>query len=138
MLVNIENKLAQPIQIEWLTPAYQSNQYIVNLFFSHKKSFDMQTMKSFLKGSLMLLAVFTLFARCSDDEGSTSDVTGTVNFELTDGPIDDANIEGVFITVIGVEVDGEPVDSFTKQTINLMDYQGGTTKLLGSFQVEAG
>ncbi len=98
----------------------------------------MQTMKSFLKGSLMLLAVFTLFARCSDDEGSTSDVTGTVNFELTDGPIDDANIEGVFITVIGVEVDGEPVDSFTKQTINLMDYQGGTTKLLGSFQVEAG
>jgi hypothetical protein len=64
--------------------------------------------------------------------------SGEAEFEITDAPIDDANVEGVFVTVTDVKVNGNSIAGFTgKQTINLKAYQEGTTRLLGNAELNA-
>lgn len=93
-----------------------------------------------MKVSLFISAAFaaillTAFSSCKDDETTT----GNVAFEITDGPIDDTNIEGVFVTVASVKVDGQVIDDFNgKQTIDLMAYQNGRVKTLGGADLAAG
>ena len=77
------------------------------------------------------------FTNCKKDE--TPSGTGSVSFEITDAPIDDANIQGVFVTLVTVKVDGQEIDNFSgKQTIDLMAYQKGQVKALGSGSMNAG
>jgi hypothetical protein len=98
----------------------------------------MITMKH-LKGAMLLFATFALFTRCSDDDGNNVGQTGTIQFQITDAPIDDADIQGVFVTVTAVKVDGETISGFSgKQTIDLMAYQSGNVKLLGTAELEEG
>ena len=72
----------------------------------------------------------TLFAACDDDSDEPM-AKGDVEFEITDAPSDDPDIEGVFVTVTGIMVEGELIP-LTKQTIDLKTYQEGNTKLLGT------
>ena len=85
-------------------------------------------------------AIFAIFAlsvaSCSKDD-STSSSMGKVNFEITDAPFDDANVQGVFVTVVAVKVDGKAIDNFSKTTIDLAAYQKGNTKVLGSADLQA-
>ncbi len=62
---------------------------------------------------------------------------GEVEFQITDAPSDDANIQGVFVTIADLKVDGKSIDGFSKQTINLKSYSNGNTKLLGTAQLDA-
>jgi len=62
---------------------------------------------------------------------------GEAEFQITDAPSDDAAIKGVFVTVTDIKVDGKSISGFTKQTIDLKAYQEGTTKLLGTAQLDA-
>src|SRR5258708_29601433 len=62
---------------------------------------------------------------------------GEAEFQITDAPSDDASIQGVFVTVADVKVDGQSLSGFTKQTIDLKAYQQGSTKLLGTAQFNA-
>lgn len=93
-----------------------------------------------MKVSLFMSAAFAAilligFSSCKDENTTT----GNVAFEMTDGPIDDTNIEGVFVTVASVKVDGEEIDDFNgKQTIDLMAYQNGEVKKLGGADLAAG
>lgn len=97
----------------------------------------MTTMKHFLTGAV-LLAGTVLFTNCTKDDDGT-DATGKAQFEITDGPIDDASVKGTFVTVTQVKVDGEAISSFSgKQTIDLMAYQNGNTKALGLAELESG
>jgi hypothetical protein len=97
----------------------------------------MSTMKHFLTGALLLAATL-LFTNCSKDDDGTN-VTGTAQFEITDGPVDDASVNGAFVTVTAVKVDGETISNFSgKQTIDLMAYQNGNTKALGLAELETG
>ncbi len=99
----------------------------------------MTTAKFFFAGVLSLMTLL-FFTNCSEDE-NPSDVTltGQVQFEITDGPADDANIQGAFVTVASVKVDGEEISGFSgKQTIDLMAYQNGNTKALGLAELETG
>lgn len=95
-----------------------------------------------MKVSLFLSAAFAAiltigFSNCTKDENPSG--TGQVSFEITDAPIDDANIQGVFVTVVAVKVDGQDIDNFSgKQTIDLMAYQNGQVKALGTGTVNAG
>ena len=83
----------------------------------------------FLMGGLAALIAFG-FSSCKKDDNPSS--TGKVRFELTDGPVDDANIQGVFVTVTAVKVDGSVIDGFMgKQTIDLTAYQDGQVRVLG-------
>ncbi len=97
----------------------------------------MTTMKHFLSGAL-LLATIILFTNCTKDDDGTN-VTGQAQFEVTDGPIDDASVKGAFVTVTAVKVDGKTISNFSgKQTIDLMAYQNGDTKALGLAELESG
>jgi hypothetical protein len=77
----------------------------------------------------------TLFTGCNESEEPMG--TGEVEFQITDAPIDDANVKSVVVTVADVKVDGQSVSGFTKQTIDLKAFQDGNTKILGSQTMDA-
>ncbi|MDX9880913.1 MAG: DUF4382 domain-containing protein [Prolixibacteraceae bacterium] len=88
----------------------------------------------------ILLVTISLFIsatmiQCSDDDHYES--KGRVNMRITDAPSDDATIQGTFITVADVKVDGKSVEGFSKQTIEISAYQNGKTKLLFDEEFEA-
>lgn len=89
-----------------------------------------------LFGAVSLLFLLVFFTQCKDDDTSSS-ANGSARFEITDGPIDDTEVKGAFVTVSAVKVDGEEISGFSKQTIDLMAYQNGNTKLLGTADLEA-
>ncbi|MDZ7776005.1 MAG: DUF4382 domain-containing protein [Bacteroidales bacterium] len=80
---------------------------------------------------IIVLGIVTplIFTQCSDDDDNNEE-KGTVNFKMTDAPIDDADVEAVFVTVSEVKVDGEAVNGFEKQTIDLTAYQEGNTEVV--------
>lgn len=84
---------------------------------------------------LMIAGILALGA-CSDDDAPAAG-KGEVEFEITDSPIDDANVKAVFVTIADIKVDGHSLEGFTKQTVDLKAYSEGKTKLLGSGQVDA-
>lgn len=82
-----------------------------------------------LMGGAAALLAFA-FSNCTKDENSNAD--GKVRFELTDAPIDDPDVQGVFVTVAAVKVDGQEIDGFMgKQTFDLKTYQNGQVKVIG-------
>lgn len=93
----------------------------------------------------LLLAAATLIAGCSlDGTGDgTGAGTGTMNLSMTDAPIDAEGVNGVFITVEGIEYnlngDWETMADFEgPQTFNLAALTNGESKLLGALQLPAG
>lgn len=102
----------------------------------------MTVSKKILFKALFFLAFALTFTNCQKDEETNPDntqATGKVAFEITDAPIDNTNIEGAFVTVTAVKVDGETISNFNgKQTIDLMAYQNGDTKALGLAELETG
>jgi hypothetical protein len=79
--------------------------------------------------------VAIIFSNCKKEEDEEK--SGQINLEITDAPSDDANIQGTFITVSMIRIDGDTVEGFEKQTINISSYQNGETKLLFAGQAEA-
>lgn len=87
---------------------------------------------------LVALVFSILFIQCSeDDDMGSMEEKGTLAVKVTDAPSDDSNIQGTFITVADVKVDGKSVDGFTKQTIEISAYQNGNAKLIFDDQIEA-
>jgi hypothetical protein len=87
-----------------------------------------------IKRVLLIGAVLSLGA-CSDDQEPAG--TGDAEFEITDAPADDANVKGVFVTVADIKVNGNSLQGFTKQTIDLKAYTEGNTKVLGTGKFDA-
>lgn len=86
-----------------------------------------------------LLTVGLLFTHCAKDEEEISTGQGSLRFEITDAPIDDAEIQGAFVTVTDIKVDGKSFSGFQgKQTIDLMAYQKGAVKTLGEGSIDVG
>ena len=83
-----------------------------------------------------LLAVPFLFGACNDDDTANPNARATARFELTDAPSDDADVEAVFVTVVGVRVDGE-LTTTTKTTVDLLSLQNGTTRAIGEVELDA-
>lgn len=73
---------------------------------------------------------------CTEDDEPQAGVN--VRFEITDAPIDDASVKGAFVTISEIRVDGEPLAGFSgRQTVDLLAYRNGDTKLLAEGQLEA-
>ena len=94
------------------------------------------------KSKIVKLVIFSIaavtMAACSKNN-STSPTAGSVNFEMTDAPIDDANIQGCFVTVTAIKVNGKTIDNFSgKATFDISAYQKGQTKSLGNTNLDAG
>ena len=95
-----------------------------------------------MKAKLFFLAVFSLFslmfASCDkQDEAEDTRPKGHLKIEITDAPADDAKIEGVFVTIADIKVDGISLEGYNKTTIDLLAYQNGRTRTLFSRELEA-
>lgn len=88
---------------------------------------------------MMAMTVFSLSA-CNDDSENEAAPAGSgeVTFEVTDAPIDNAEVRGVFVTVTDIKVEGESFEGFEgPQTINLLAFQNGKTELVGQGELTA-
>lgn len=91
--------------------------------------------------SFMLFAAASIVLMSCDSETSGD---GKFVLNVTDAPIDEENVTGVYITFTGIEyqIDGEgwqTAEGFGDPvTINLLELQNGNTSLLGEFNGGAG
>lgn len=95
-------------------------------------------MKNYLKTAFAFLTVMSVLVSCSDDENDASNESYDTTFKITDAPIDDSNVEAVFVTVTDVKVDGTSLEGFTKTTFNLAALVNGQTKTLGNLKMQQG
>ena len=86
--------------------------------------------------AIFLMAAFTISA-CKDDEGTPTG-NGNATIELTDAPIDNAQVEGVFVTVTDIKIDGKSFQGFSGPiTLDFLAYQNGKTEVVGIGQLNA-
>lgn len=95
----------------------------------------------YLKILLITLISSIGFIACDDKENDGT--TGRLGISLTDGPIDDKNVSGVFISIIRIELKEDEgwatLNEFdTPIEVNLLDYQNGESLFLTDETVEAG
>lgn len=83
----------------------------------------------------LILCLPLAFWQCDNDDDAG---TGQLRIELTDAPLDDTSVEGVFVTVTGVYLDGKLWEGTeTKQTLDLTAFQKGNVYNLGIADVDA-
>lgn len=100
-------------------------------------------MKAFTRmlAALGIMAALTGFWGCR-----VAEPTGTVVLSITDAPVDDPDIDGVWLTIGSVQLGRsgddpgwESLEGFVgPQKVNLLDYQGGKTLVLGSGNLPSG
>jgi hypothetical protein len=69
-----------------------------------------------------------LFISC--DDANEPGGKGNVQFEITDAPVDDANVKNVFVTVTDIKIDGKSIGGVVKTTLDLKAYTEGETKVI--------
>lgn len=83
----------------------------------------------------LLISATVFFQACKKDDAES---TANATVEITDGPIDDAQVKAVFITVTDIKIDGKSWSGFKgKATFELSAYQKGLTKILGDGELDA-
>lgn len=98
-------------------------------------------MKNYLKTASAFLVLMSIMVSCSKDDngdGTTGAESYDTTFKITDAPIDDSNVEAVFVTVADVKVDGTSLEGFTKTTFDLAALVNGQTKTLGNLNLQEG
>lgn len=83
---------------------------------------------------VVLLSVMVLFA-CKKEE--SEDLKGRINIEITDAPIDDANIKSAFVTIAEVKLNGKAIEGFNRKTVDLLTLRNGNTSMLFDGEVQA-
>lgn len=81
----------------------------------------------------LLCCALAVFSACKKDNASSDNL----RVVMTDSPVDDARVKGVFITVAEIRIDGTPMEGFTKTTFDISAYQKGATKLLTEAKLNA-
>lgn len=98
-------------------------------------------MKNYGKvAGIVLMSILTMTS-CSKSEDDAMPKDGeayNTTFKITDAPIDDANVKGVFVTIADVKVDGTSLEGFSKTTIELSALVNGKTETLGNLGLTAG
>jgi len=98
-------------------------------------------MKNYGKvAGIVLMSIMTMTS-CSKNEEDTMPKDGeayNTSFKITDAPIDNANVEAVFVTISDVKVDGTSLEGFSKTTVELSALVNGKTETLGNLDLQAG
>jgi hypothetical protein len=93
-----------------------------------------------MKTTKIILLTFSIIllgiASCSKDDNENAP-KGQLRIEITDAPADDTKIEGVFVTITEIKIDGKSLEGFNKTTVDLMAYQNGNTMFLIENELEA-
>ncbi len=94
--------------------------------------------KNLSKLSLLFGLIF--FVSCSEDDSleNPGDGENSTAVYLTDAPVDQANVEAVFVTVSEVRINGKAIEGFNKTTIQLSSLTKGRTELLGNLNLKSG
>lgn len=92
-----------------------------------------------IKPFLLFFTLTLALTSCLKDPDITpSTSTARARVEITDAPIDDPNVKGVFLTVVDVKIGGKSWAGFNgKTTFDLLAYQKGLTKLMGEGELDA-
>ena len=86
----------------------------------------------------LALSLPLLTFSCKEDTATPSDEgKGDFRVEMTDAPIDDADVKAVFVTVADVRVDGESLDAYSSATVEVSALTDGTTELLYAGELAA-
>ena len=94
------------------------------------------TLRKFSAVATLALSLPLLTYSCKEDAATPSDQgRGDFRVEMTDAPIDDANVKAVFVTVADIRVDGESLESYTSATVEVSALTNGTTELLYAGQL---
>ena len=95
-------------------------------------------MKNYLKISgLALIALVGMMSCSKNDDAAMEGESYNTSFEVTDAPIDNAEVEAVFVTIANVSVDGKSLEGYTATTINLAALVNGKTESLGNLDLQA-
>ena len=89
-----------------------------------------------LKLLVSMSCLILILAACNEDDAAPRNM-GSVQFEITDAPIDDASVKSVFVTVADIKVDGQSISGFNKTTIDVLAFQNGNTSFLADTELEA-
>lgn len=96
-------------------------------------------LKKIFKSTLLSLFAILLVACSQDEEGMNEEKQlSSTKVYITDSPVDNPEIKGVFITVAEVQVNGKALEGFSKSTIEISSLTEGKTKLLGNVDLETG
>lgn len=98
-------------------------------------------MKHYLRLTGFILATLVFATSCSNDENEDLNMEGesyNTTFQITDAPIDNANVEAVVVTITDVMVEGNSLDGFSATTVDLSALVNGQTETLGNLDLEAG
>ena len=95
-------------------------------------------MKNYLKISgLAFLALVGMMSCSKNDDAAMGGESYNTSFEVTDAPIDNAEVEAVFVTIANVSVDGKSLEGFNATTVNLAALVNGKTEALGNLDLQA-
>lgn len=95
--------------------------------------------KNLFKITLLLAVIF--MSSCSKDDNTDNPENSAGNSTsvyITDSPVDNTNVDAVFITVSEVKINGKAIDGFEKTTIEISSLTEGNTELLGKLNLDAG
>lgn len=88
----------------------------------------------------MFAALIIFLGSCQEDlidDGTNDGEKGTLKLEITDAPIDKVSVEGVFVTIASIALDGIEVNNFTKTTMDLNALQKGKTEQIFNQRINA-
>ena len=95
-------------------------------------------MKNYLKISgLALIALVGMMSCSKNDDAAMEGESYNTSFEVTDAPIDNAEVEAVFVTITNVSVDGKSLEGYNATTVNLAALVNGKTEALGNLDLQA-
>lgn len=86
---------------------------------------------------LACLLLVSVFFSCEDDDTTITTGEGRFTLEITDAPIDDANVQAVFVTIADVKLDGASIEGFSRTTVELSALQNGVTEMIADANLEA-
>lgn len=88
-----------------------------------------------------IIILFAFFSGCEEDDSAQN---GTMSLSITDTPIDNEEITGVYIKINGLEYHSQDSGWQTfeeyegPKTFNLLELTDGVDEMLGTFEMEAG
>lgn len=98
-------------------------------------------MKKLLSLIVVLFFASCFFTSCEEDEVKTN---GSLTLSITDAPIDNSTVQGVYITVTEIQYhtndnEWKTFEEFEgPQKFNVLELTSGESALLGSFELSAG
>ncbi|MDC0008112.1 DUF4382 domain-containing protein [bacterium] len=98
-------------------------------------------MKNYGKiAAIALLSLMTITSCSKNEDNSMPNSTESYDttFKITDAPIDNANVNAVFVTVSDIKVDGTSLEGFSATTLELSALVNGRTATLGNLGLQAG